>query len=291
MKSSLVVFPILLSSLLPGEVLVEWSSDGEEVDFQSDGVTELDGQFEFVLGTFEGLTPNRSNLAEWESAFRVLGSTDYRPSLQRFFATVPLTSNAPPFALGARAYVWGRNGTGSGSEWVLYGKPEWTFPDANFIGLPPLPTRWRAAAVTNDDVIVGQANGDGFQIRTEKITYTLSYEDWAKSNFDQGDNQSPEADLENDGRSNFLEYALGSDPKSADGPFLTNLSPELELEWQRAPGREVNWVLQESDHLRVFIDREGGYEVVVNEPDRLVLLISQEAEGARFFRVEARPPN
>lgn len=289
-KGIRLAFLVLLCVRLEAAISIEWSSDLNAVNRQSDGVTSLDDQFEFLVGAFEGITPDVDNLEEWEDAFRPFGTAIYAVDNQRFSNAKTLTSNAPPFTTSARTYIWGRNGTSSGSKWILIGKPSWTWPSANPGGPPPFPIRWLVAnAVEEDDVILGSVEEGGFHMQTAAVELVLSYDAWAALNFEGGEDGGATGDFDSDGRSNFLEYALGSDPKASDGPFFTPINADREIEVTRAPGRQVEWVLQSSNDLTNFVDMSDGFEVTVDEPGRLVFKISPDPTARRFFRIKAVP--
>jgi hypothetical protein len=289
MKGICLAFLVLLCNQLEAAISIEWSSDLNAVNRQSDGVTAFDEQFEFLVGTFEGIKPSADNLEEWESAFRLFGTAVYSIENKRFSNAKTLTSNDPPFTTSVRAYIWGRNGTTTGSEWILIGKPSWTWPAANPGGPPPFPIRWLVANAEGDDVILGSVEEGGFHMQTASVELVLPYSEWVDLNFEGGEDSGVSEDFDSDGRTNFLEYALGSDPKVSDGPFVTPINADLEIEVARAPGREVEWVLQVSNDLTDFVDMADGFEVAVDEPERLVLKISPDATARRFFRMKAVP--
>lgn len=274
---------------LPAEIGIEWSSSPGGTDRQSDGLTPMDGEFEFLLGTFVGITPSRDNLSDWGEAFEVFGTVGYSENEGAFLGFERLANNNPPFTTSARAYLWGRNGSGPGSEWILFGKPGWTWPEVNPFGPPPLPVRWLVSSVSPEDVILGAVNEGGVQMQSERVFFILSYADWAETAFEEGEDETPDGDPDDDGRRNFLEYALGSDPGRGDPPFSPFVSPQGDLVIERAPGREVAWFLQQSDDLQEFTESTEGFEVVDEEPARLVFRPTGALKARRFFRVETRP--
>ena len=291
MRHIVGLFFLGLMGLSEGAVTINWASDFQATNRQSDGVTGLDASFEFVLGTFVGITPTSENLAQWEGAWRPLGTAIYNPSpsLQRFSNSVALTSNAAPFTTTARAYIWGRNGLLPGSEWILIGKPGWKWPTANQSGPPPFPVEWEVAGATGSDVVLGSANTGSIHMQTAVADFDLSYDQWAAAKFTGGGATAPNDDFDNDGRSNFLEYALDSDPMVKDGPFQVGLNRNLEIEISRGVGRRVNWVLKKSGDLKKFTAMTEGFEVVVDEPSRLAFKITGPLTGKQFFHVEATP--
>lgn len=280
---------LLLGVRIDAAISIEWTSDRNALNRQSDGVTPLDGDFEFLLGTFEGIIPSSENLEEWEGAFRVFGTAVYSIENQQFSKSKTLENNDPPFASSARAYIWGRNGTASGSEWILIGKPSWTWPDANPGGPPPVPLSWFVATASGDDVILGSVEEGGFHMQTASVELDLTYEAWVDLNFNEGDDTSASGDFDSDGRSNFLEYALGSDPKASDGPFVTPINDGYEIEVVRPADRQVEWILQSGTDLTGFVDMTGGFEILVDDAGRLVFKVEHAPAVRKFFRVKVVP--
>ena len=127
-------------------------------------------------------------------------------------------------------------------------------------------------------------------MQTAVADFELSYDQWAASFFEAGEASGRDQDFEADGRSNFLEYALGSDPKSPDGPFRVWFDGNLEIGFSRARGRPVDWQLQASDDLVEFVTLTEGFEVSFEDPDRVVFMIEPVTGGQRFFRVRALAP-
>lgn len=289
-RGSLLVCFLVLTCLCPGAVSIVWQSDLNATNRQSDGVTGLDGSFVFELGTFVGIVPSAENLDEWEGAWRPFGSATYTVANQRFSNGKSLATNAAPFTTTARAYIWGRNGTAPGSEWILVGKPVWTWPNANPGGPPPFPVNWLVEGASGGDVILGSVNEGGLHMQTAAVSFELSYESWVAHHFTGGEASEPGEDFDNDGRSNFLEYALASDPRALDGPFQVGINANREIEFARGEGRAVNWVLKSSDDLTGFAAMTEGFEIVVDEPARLVFRITGPLQGRQFYQVEATQP-
>ena len=289
MRNLLWIFLVGFIAPCGANVTIGWSSDFRGVNRQSDGTTPLDESFEFVLGTFVGIVPTLDNLSEWEDAWQPFGTAIYDPDpdIDRFSNSEQLTSNAAPFTTTARAYIWGRNGLEPGSEWILIGKPSWQWPLANPVGPPPFPTTWLVSGATGADVVLGSVDDGIHHMQTAKVVFELNYGRWASMRFSGGEASAPTDDFDNDGRSNFLEYALDSDPKVKDGPFEVSLNADLEIEIARGIGRQVNWVLKNSGDLTGFTEMVDRFEIVVEEPDRLVYRILPPQEGRQFYQLEA----
>ena len=266
-----------------------WQSPSGAVNLQSDGVTTLDSSFEFLVGAFPAaFTPTESNLEEWVNQFVPLGDPGiYLDGSQRFTRVATLTSNASPFERTNRVYIWGRNGTTSGSEWILMSRPvsEWTWAVGSS-GFPPIPggPEYRVSDVQPEDVVLGSVNDDGALMRTASVAFTLSYDDWVLANFDEGDDSSPTADIDGDGLDNLLEYAVGSDPQTADAETVLEMTSDFQLVIERVPGRLVNWEIESSTTLQNFAPFPTGLELLEDLPSRLVYRITDRTDVRRFFR-------
>jgi hypothetical protein len=281
----------LLIGSAGGAISIEWSSDIGATNYLSDGETPLGGEFEFLLGTFVGISPGTGNIDLWEDSWVTFGEAGYSEGLSRFSNARSLTSNAPPFTTNDQIYIWGRNGTVSGSEWILISKSTWKWPNANPGGPPPFPVRFLVAGTSGEDAILGSVNEGGVHMQTEKVEIVLTYDAWATEQFSEGEPSGADLDFDEDGRSNFLEYALGSDPKIKDEPFRFALKPDFTFEFTRAEGRSVKWVVEGSDDLVGFEALEDGVEVRIDTPTRLGYKITDISAEKKFFRIKAEPVN
>ena len=79
------------------------------------------------------------------------------------------------------------------------------------------------------------------------------YELWASDQIDAGKDRSPGGDVEGDGRSNLLEYALASDPQLADptlnAPHLSAAGFEFELDTNKA---DIAYIAESSGDLSTW---------------------------------------
>ena len=270
-----------------GAVSFEWNSDEGATNRLSDGVTPMDDSFEFVIGNFTtGFDPGTRSRAEWVENFQVVGTTTYLEGSMRFLAASILNSNASPFGLAEDVYIWGRNGTESGSEWILVNSSSWSWPDANPIG-PPIPQTLRMATATNGEALVGSVNMSGIHMQTEKVVFELSYSDWAAEEFDPGEASAPTDDPDGDGNDNFFEYAVGADPKKKDAGQHVSMNAAREIRIQRPQGRQAVWSLEGSDDLTNFTAMVSGFELVSDGEDELVFRITEALAARRFYRAVA----
>jgi len=289
MKLIAPIFFALLTGSAAGAISIEWGSDIGATNFRSDAETSLDEEFEFLLGTFVGISPGPGNIDLWEESWVTFGGADYSEGLGRFSNAKTLDSNVPPFTTTSQIYIWGRNGLASGSEWILISKPTWKWPNANPGGPPPFPVRFLVADTSGEDAILGSVNEGDVHMQTEKVEFVLTYEAWATEKFSEGDPSGANLDFDQDGRSNFLEYALGSDPKIKDEPFRFALEQDLTFEFTRAEGRQVKWVIEGSDDLTGFAALENEIEIQIDTPTRLGYKITDGSAARKFFRVKAEP--
>jgi hypothetical protein len=289
-RAFFAVYFLILAGPVHADVSIVWQSDLNATNRQSDGATPIDGSFVFELGSFVGITPTAGNLDQWQDAWRPFGAARYSTAQKRFSNSKTLTSNVAPFTTTTQAYIWGRNGTAPGSEWILIGKSAWKWPNANPGGPPPFPVNWLVDGAAGGDVILGSVNEGGFHMQTAATNFDLTYEKWVAIHFTGGEASAAGDDFDNDGRSNFLEYALDSDPRVVDGPFQVAINANREIEFARGADRVVNWVINASDDLTGFIALTEGFEIVADEPTRLVYRITSPLGVRQFYQVEATQP-
>ena len=271
-----------------------WQSPSGANNFQSDGRT-LDSSFEFLLGAFPAdFTPSRENLDEWVDHFVPLGDpAPYLEDSQRFTKTANLSNNNSPFERTNRVYIWGRNGLGDGAEWILMSRPvsEWEWPVGIAGGIPtPGGPEYRVADVMPADLVYGSINENGALMRTEAVSFPLSYSDWVAGIFSAGESSAPDDDPDLDGKSNLLEFASGTDPKTRDGLAVLRITSERELIIQRAPNRQVIWIIENSDNLQGFLPMTSGLEITSESPEELIFRLTGTQLGRQFFRARANLP-
>ncbi len=183
----------------------------------------LDGSFLFRLGAFDsGFTPSSSNTADWAAHWHTASVGFYNPTTRFFTGTFAVSSNASPFGLSDRGYIWGVNCSNSQGEWVLISSPSWTWPQAGGTGTA---VDWSVASATQ--AIVGQINNPGFLIKTARISApvpVISKDEWLTASFTAAERANSaisgwNADADGDGLNNTLEYCLGLNPKSASSTW------------------------------------------------------------------------
>lgn len=298
------VFRLLgVAALLAGVAesrTIRWFSDPLQTNLTSSNVP-LDGDFRFEIGVFtNGFVPTSGNTmtwaANWVPAQRVL----YGAANQFFSGDYKVNSNAAPFTVGAKAYVWGFGGR-SGNEWILFSAPTWTWPQSNLTD--PNALSWTVAAATQ--VIVGSTNASGspYLMRTASVIGAPPSTSWAQWRSEMLDGvvlNGANDDPDRDGVSNALEFAFGTLPMVADAPStavssLTDVSGQkyLQLSVPRRIDRTATILVQISSDLTIWNSGAGFTETVSNGYQALVVRASQPVSPSvpkQFMRVRVTVP-
>lgn len=232
--SALTVLSVLLCCpSLSAQTQLIWQSSAGASHVQSDGVTNLTGDFIFELGTFRPpFVPTNSNTSEWLDHWEAFSSVNYNTGTQLFSGADILTTNDAPFTLTAPVYIWGRNGLVGNVEWSLISRDAWSWPDTTSRGgIGPIggaPVFYTVGSASASDAVVGMTSGGGVQ--TAEVIRELPYELWVLDNFNTQQRNDSElisrlADPDNDGRSNLIEFVIGTNPNESEEtiPNFANL--------------------------------------------------------------------
>jgi hypothetical protein len=147
-----------------------------------------------------------------------------------------------------------------------------------------------------------QLASDGQVLALVSLTGTVTgaggaYEDWAASyGLDPQSDGAPGADPDNDGHSNWLEFAFGTSPVAADGALIrSRLSGEgVTFEFLRREAGVIYHIFHTPDLAAAFAPA-SGIEVIVSSDragipegwQRVTFTVS--AQGAGFYRISASP--
>lgn len=248
---------LLLFLMLPAAALragtVNWGNALLSVNLTSSGVP-MDSQMTFELGVFTaGFTPTAANTAQWAAHWRQAQVAFYQPGISYFTGSHPVTSNEAPFAAGTKGYIWGHDGHYTSSEWILMSAPAWTWPSSQ--NPVELPVNWTVSQATQ--FVTGQGHGSGFQMKSSAATGPLpatSWEAWRTRMFTpeqlaDASTSGPNADPDSDEVVNLAEYALGGNPRIADGTIaritasltLSGGRQRLTMTVQKRCDRPVVW--------------------------------------------------
>jgi len=137
---------------------------------------------------------------------------------------------------------------------------------------------------------------------------TISYEAWQARHFTPAELDQPavsgdDADPDADGISNLIEYAQGSDPRTADHepwlrgrPVVVGDQLRLAVEYRRRPlGHAVEYNAEVSDDLKLWAPFPATLAEQLGEDGRLNTTLVDTDVGAsttaRFVRVKVRRAN
>jgi len=247
---------------------VNWFSDRGRVNLDSTGAP-MDGGFQFQLGAFkDGFEPTASNAAQWTAKWMAGGSGSYISASGAFDAQFELESNAAPFTVNGKAWIWGFRNTATGSEWILFRSSDWKWPAVSPIN-PPV--QWNVAEAT--EVVIGAIHQSGSPFLMQSAAVS-SYGQWAATALAGQSLNGPDDDPDHDGVANLLEFSFGT------SPLLANVPPALASSWFESGGEK---------YLQLTIPRRR---------DRLALFTVEVSEdlslwqsGASFTAMVSDQPN
>lgn len=256
--------------------------------------------FHFEIGVFaDGFVPTAQNVHQWSSHWSVAQSTTYNETNRWFTAVFEVTDNAAPFVVGANAYVWGYSGDKTQGEWILFRASAWTWPEPN--PLAPMPVLWSAKDA--GDVVLGSVERSGSPYLLRSAAVTIPSTTWAQFRDQELAGialNAPNDDADGDSASNALEFAVGTDPKSAtDGPETTRWGTiaesggkkYLQVRVPRRQDRAVSVTAEVSPDGRSWISGNVA-DTVENTASAIVLRDKTpvgEGNGQRFLRARVTP--
>lgn len=292
---------LLLASLLLSAVhaeTVKWFSDPARVNLDSAG-TPMDGGFEFQLGAFkDGFEPTASNAAQWSAKWVVADTTDYNATNALFDSQLELTSNAAPFTVNGKAWVWGIRNTPTGSEWILFRNTSWKWPSAGSGGPPSPPSIFWNTKDANE-VVLGAIHASGSPFLMQSVAIS-SYAQWSADALAGEALNGPNDDPDHDGVSNLLEFVFGASPLVAGPPlaamgswFESGGQQYLQLTIPRRRDRLALFAVEVSENLSLWQSGASFTAVVSDQPNSWVvrdLTPRSSQHPKRFLRFKATLP-
>lgn len=273
---------------------IRWFCDPGSVNGDSTGAS-MDGAFQFELGVFAGgFQPTVENRAQWLSHWSPAQAVGYSSGDSAFSAQFTVTENTAPFSVGAEAWVFGQLDTVTGSEWVLFRHPSWTWPAPAYLPNPD-PPQWDASNATM--VVAGVVDGDGspFLMQSEAIQ---SFTQWQAGELAGEPLNDPDDDPDRDGSINIVEFLGGSDPMDGGSrPTITVGLEEmvgvdyLQMECVANPGSLASWRVEVGSDLVGWTSDPSEVEVTMG-PAGIVArdLTAVSAADRRFMRLEVLLP-
>ena len=170
----------------------------------------------------------------------------------------------------------------------------WTFMTVRNWGENALGT-WQLKVTDESDV--SNTAGGTLTLATMDLFGSTTFSTWASNNSLAGDDALLLSDPDRDGRSNLLEFYMGSDPSStSDSPIVVTASgASLSMTYQRAKGianisAVVEWTTDLSlanwntSYVSEIVDDKGLYEEVK------ATVINSPAEKRKFMRLRVTMP-
>ena len=196
---------------------LSWFSDANATNLTSSGAP-MDAGFIFELGVFSGgFEPSAGSAALWLQFWSPAQSASYNASNNLFTGSFAISDNSPPFVAGAKAWIFGRRASATGSEWILCRASDWVWPEASNdpfqIGI-----NWNAKDAT--EVVLGTIHPSGSPFLMQSAA-VQSYAQWQATDLTEEPLDDPDDDPDLDGSSNLLEFVFGTDPGTANAPVAT----------------------------------------------------------------------
>lgn len=263
----------------------------------------MDGSFRFELGVFtSGFVPTSANTSQWAAHWAPAQRAVYSATNRFFTGQFTVSSNAAPFTVNAKAYIWGFSGSGASAEWILMRANFWNWPAPNPIN--PFGVDWYVPDAT--EVIVGQVNTSGspFLMRSAPITGsqlpTTTWAQWTQEELSGQPLNGPLDDPDKDGVSNLMEFVFGKSPRNSDnGPllmtsmFTLNSDQFLQVTLNRRSDHPATLVVEVSDNLVTWNSGPAHTTIIQDNPSALIvrdLTPWSPTHPSRFMRLKATLP-
>ncbi len=284
---------------------IAWNSfvlSGDPVNLTSSDEI-MDGEFVFQLGVFNpGFTPDPARKWEWESKWNPKATANYISATKVFSGSVFLTNqpvpNAPPFTVGAKAYIWGKRGTGNNAEWILFSNANWLWPLENDIDSNSS-LNWRTREALQ--VILGTVNapnGTPFLMKSAAVR-VMNWPQFQSTTLGGEPLNGPNDDPDGDGVENLLEFAYDIDPLDASSVYHPEvIFTEISGQFYQTMTVEANFdhavllTVQVSPDLVNWFDGPT-YTTVIPNPDGLLIVRDNtqfSTASKRFIRLKATLP-
>ncbi len=293
--------PLKICLLLATSLLFMGGAEARTVNWQGLGRTNLmsssqpmDAEFRFEIGVFKaGFTPSATNTAQWATNWVVAQRTNYNPVTRIFAGTHYVTNNVAPMTNGARFYFWGFKGSEVSGEWILITRTNWSWPLADDAQPPLTYTTGQASAVLG---VLNTNTNAPFHLQSAAVANVLppstSWPQWALDELGTVPSAGPSGDLNTNGITDALEYAMHPGENSNPGAWLqigqTNGNRHLEVRIPRRRDRPASYVVEVSTNLLNWTNGPSFTEIVEDSASALVVRDKTaigDGGDRRFLRV------
>ena len=174
--------------------------------------------FSFEVGAFvTGFTPTPDNTGLWAANWIPAGGAEYHTVFSFAAGSAAITDEIP---VGSQGYIWGFDSREAGAvEWILVTDATWIWSVSDALSQP---ADWTVG--TADESVLGTVgSGDmPFHMKTAAVLLGTDIQSdaqaWLAQHF-AGELESPisawDADADDDGIANALEFAFGTLPRDA----------------------------------------------------------------------------
>lgn len=282
---------VLLAAGFTNGETINWYCPSQKTNLTSTGQAMGVG-FQFQLGVFSGgFVPTAGNASQWSAYWVSAQSASYNPTSKAFDSLFTVTSNAAPFSIGAKAYVWGKSNASTSAEWILFRKSDWTWPAPD--PMNPFFMDWNAASA--NEVVMGSINSSGIPyLMKSEVVY--SYSQWRDTTLSGESLNSPNDDPDRDGSSNLTEFVFGTPPTVADAPPPTVTSfaaisgqRYLQISIPRLRNRLAKLTVEVSADLNHW-DSGDSFTAIISDSATALVVRDKTAVapgvGKRFMRVK-----
>ncbi|MBK1828349.1 hypothetical protein [Haloferula rosea] len=271
---------------------ISWFSDPGRVNLTSHG-TAMGTDFDFELGVFSaGFEPTAFNRGSWLNHWTAAQSTSYSAVDSRFVALHSVAGNLPPFVVGAEAWIFGRRDGPTGTEWILFRHPSWTWPAPN--PLSPFPLEWNASAATI--VMAGDLDADGMPhlMKSEEVQ---DFSQWRVLALSGEPLNGSDDDPDRDGVENVIEFLAGTDPQNANSlpgaqpSIIGNGGGFLQVDYSLRLDRLAAWTVEVGSDLVGWESGDDEVEVTAGGAGVLARdLTPRSGASRRFMRLRVLLP-
>ncbi len=295
-----VSFLVLMGTTAHAAKVIWQSSPGKEHVTSTNA--DLDESVTFEIGYFDsGFTPTSGNTTEWASHWTVIDRTTYNPDTKFFASSVEFTSNVAPYLEGQQVYMWG-SFSSTTNEWILATDAAWLWPSAS-LGFP---VTWNIRFAST--VVVGNINDSGTphllqtaEVQAGATGGSLTAKQWLTQYFSASEIGDPEigqltSDPDGDGRDNFMEMALGTNPEEPNAetevPYVVDIVTiggfeYLRLTVPRQAIQQLDYQIEVSGDLKTWQSGEPHTTTLTDSVSTLVVRdnVALEAGERRFIRL------